>query len=99
MSEYEYYNNLTDQELLSVIDENYYSIGATGAEAMTTLLQDVSEGAWERHGVPTERMKRIIMMFFALLTENNSWGVVAGIDADRKRRVTRLGRLIRAKKR
>lgn len=98
MSDYEYYNNLTDQELLSVIDENYYSIGATGAEAMANLLQDVSEGAWERHGVPTERMKRIITMFTVSLSERSAWSVVAGTDADRKRRVSRLGRLIRAKK-
>jgi len=98
MSDYEYYNNLTDQELLSVIDENYYSLGVTGAEAMTNLLQDIGEGAWELHGVPTERMKRIVMMFFSLITENNAWNVMVGADAHRTKRVKRLVRLVREKK-
>lgn len=103
MSDYIYYNNLTDQELLDLVDEHYYSIGATGTEAINTLMSDIQEGMWVRHGVPERRMHNIAVMFTKSLNERNAWSVVAGqvTEADRKRKqgVSRLGRLMRAKKR
>lgn len=97
MSDYIYYNNFTDTELLELVEEHYYSIGATGAQAMATLLQDVSEGMWEQHGVPVERMKRVIVMFSKSLTDRNAWSVMAGVvsDEERKKRVTRIARKIK----
>lgn len=102
MSDYNYMNNLTDSELLEVVDEHYYSIGVTGAEAVSGLVNDIAEGLWENlHGVPTARMKRVLIDFIALLMERNAWNVVAGVisDGERKKRVTRIGRLIKARKR
>jgi hypothetical protein len=103
MSDYIYYNNLNDTELLDLVEEHYYSIGATGAQAMETLLSDISEGFWERHGVPEKRIHSIAVMFTKSLNERNAWSAMAGVvtDTDRKRKqgVSRLGSLIRAKKR
>jgi hypothetical protein len=101
MSDYIYYNNLNDTELLDLVEEHYYSIGATGTEAMNAFLEDVVNGMWERHGVPEKRMHAIGVLFTNSLNERNAWSVMAGIvtDADRKKRVSRLGGLIRAKKR
>lgn len=92
MSDYEYYNNLTDQELLDLVEEHYYSIGATGTQAMETLVNDISEGAWERHGVPVERMKRVTVMLTKSFNERQVWGVMAGVisDGERKKRASRL---------
>ena len=76
-----YLNNLTDQELLQLVDENYYSIGVTGAEALTALVNDTADGVWEKmHGVPAERMKRVIVLFIDLLTERNDWNAEAGVN-------------------
>ena len=101
MSDYIYYNNLNDTELLDLVEEHYYSIGATGAEAINTLMADIQEGFWQRHGVSEKRMHTISVLFTKTLNERNAWSVVAGTitDADRKKRVSRLGGLIRAKKR
>jgi hypothetical protein len=104
MSDYEYYNNLTDQELLDLVSEHYYSIGVTGVQAMEGLFADIVAGDWsQKHGVPDSRMKRIAVLFTDELNERGAWHTVAGqvTKADRKRKqgVSRLGRLMRTKKR
>lgn len=77
MSDYEYYNNLTDQQLLDLVDEHYYSIGATGAQAVETLLSDIPD--WEtKHGVPQARMTIILGQFENCLIERGVFNVVAG---------------------
>jgi hypothetical protein len=101
MSDYIYYNNLNDTELLDLVDEHYYSIGATGTQAMETLLADISEGVWERHGVPEKRMHSIAVMFTKALNERNAWSVMAGVisDGERKKRVGRITRKIKMMRR
>ena len=101
MSDYIYYNNLNDTELLDLVEEHYYSIGATGTQAMNTLLSDISEGVWERHGVAEKRMHSIAVMFTKSLNERNAWEVMAGVISaeERKKRVTRIARKIKMIKR
>jgi hypothetical protein len=102
MSDYEYYNNLNDQELLDLVSEHYYSIGATGIQAMEGLLTDIIAGDWsQKHGVPDSRMNRIAVLFTKELNDRGVWNTIAGVvsDSERKRRVSRLGGLIKAKKR
>jgi hypothetical protein len=101
MSDYIYYNNLNDTELLDLVEEHYYSIGATGTQAMNTLLADISEGFWERHGVAEKRMHSIAVMFTKSLNERNAWEVMAGVVSaeERKKRVTRIARKIKKIKR
>lgn len=101
MSDYEYYNNLSDQELLDLVSENYYSIGATGIQAMEALLTDIISGDWaQKHGVPSSRMNRIAVLFTKELNDRGVWNTIAGLsEGERKKRTSRLGGLIRARKR
>lgn len=101
MSDYTYYNNLNDQELLELVYENYYSIGATGIQAMETLLTDIIDGMWVLHGVPDSRMNRIAVLFTKELNSRNVWNVVAGAvtDEQRKKGTARLRRSILMRKR
>ena len=98
---YTYYNNLTDAELLEIIDENYYGIGATGVDALENLLADIGEGVWERHGVPVSRMNRITVMLVKSFNDRQVWNVVAGLvtDAQRKQMTRRPRRSILMRKR
>jgi hypothetical protein len=102
MSDYIYYNNLNDTELLDLVEEHYYSIGATGTQAMNTLMSDIQEGFWQRHGVSEKRMHDIAVLFTKSLNERNAWSVMAGVvtETDRKRKqgVSRLSRLMRGDK-
>jgi hypothetical protein len=97
MSDYEYYNNLTDQQLLDLVSENYYSIGATGLQAMEGLLADISAGDWsQKHGVPDSRMKRIAVLFTEELNERGVWNTVAGVmEGGRKRKASLIRRQVR----
>lgn len=77
MSDYNYYNNLTDKELFDLVDEHYYSIGATGAQALETLRSDIPD--WEtKHGVPQARMEIVLGWFEAYLIENGYMDKVCG---------------------
>lgn len=98
MSDYEYYGNLTNEELLGLVDEHYYSIGATGAQALETLRDDFR--IWEsHHGVPQARMEIVLGWFEQSLTERNLLDVMAGVNPerkfDRKPRATRIARIVR----
>lgn len=98
MSDYEYYNNLTDTELLDLVDEHYYSIGATGAQALETLRSDIPD--WEsKHGVPQARMEIILGWFENSLIERGVLDVVAGVVSGkpftRKIYPSRTARIIR----
>lgn len=67
MSDYINYNDLTDEDILAVINEHYYSIGVTGAEAIENLRDDIP--SWvANHGVPQERMEKLLTMFEGYLT-------------------------------
>lgn len=92
-------NNLTDSELLEIIHEHYYSIGATGSEAVSSLVNDIADKVWEEtHGVPTSRMKQLVVEFTLSLIESESWNVMAGVSNkpfNRKAQVGRMTRIIR----
>jgi|LakMenEpi03Aug12_release.lakeMendotaPanAssembly.Ray.scaffolds.fasta_scaffold94094_8 hypothetical protein len=98
MTDYIYYNNLTDTQLLDLIDEHYYSIGATGAQALEALREDIP--AWEtKHGVPQARMEIVLGWFENSLIERGLLDVVAGLivgkPMTRKMKVGRFARMIR----
>lgn len=56
--------DLTDTELVDLLDENYYTLTATGEEAVNNVAWDIAQGTFaEYHGLSDERMGLALVLF------------------------------------
>ena len=54
------FSSFSDEELLDIIDEHYYTLISTGLEALGNLLHDIESGVWlDVHGIQKDRISRI----------------------------------------
>lgn len=54
----------TDDEVLEVLSEHYYTLSTTGEQAVVAVVYDIINNRfWECHGIDDERMWRILAMF------------------------------------
>ena len=80
LSDYETddFSSFTDDEILEIIDENYYTLNATGLEALDSLLDDFNSGAWrEIHKIDDERMAQVMTTFLNVLVADGKLNVPA----------------------
>ena len=61
------FSTFTNKEILDLIDEHYFTLATTGAEAVTALNDEVKEGLWEQHNLPAERMTAIVAEFTEMM--------------------------------
>jgi hypothetical protein len=80
LSDYETdnFSSFTDDEILEIIDENYYTLNATGLDALDSLLDDFNSGAWrEVHKIDDERMAQVMTIFLMRLIDDSKLNVPA----------------------
>lgn len=61
------FSTFTNKEILDLIDENYFTLGNTGREAVLALTDEMHNGLWEQHSVPAERMADILAEFTEMM--------------------------------
>lgn len=71
------FSQFSNSQIIEILDEHYYAIGATGRGAFVTLLEDFSRGAFrELHDLDDARMVEILADMAVLLAPN--WDVLIG---------------------
>lgn len=54
----------TDDEVLEILHENYYTLGTTGEQAVLAVLDDIIHDRFrDQHGMSDERMSLILVRF------------------------------------
>jgi hypothetical protein len=53
--------DLTNEELVDLLDEQYFTLGTTGSEALEIVLGDLEAGEYlNTHGISDERMMWVV---------------------------------------
>jgi hypothetical protein len=56
--------DLTDEELIDLFEENYFTLASTGCDAVNALAWDIAQGNFmEAHGLSDERMGKLLVLF------------------------------------
>ena len=63
------YGKSSDEDLLLVVHDKYYSPHLRGSEAVSSLVWDIHEGVWREHGVTDERMAMIAVLYAGKLAD------------------------------
>lgn len=54
--------DLTDEELVDLLDEQYFTLGETGSDALDVVLYEIAQGDFmESHGLTDERMMKALL--------------------------------------
>lgn len=54
--------DLTNEELVDLLDEHYFTLATTGSEALDGILWDITQGVFsEYHGLTDERMMLVLL--------------------------------------
>jgi hypothetical protein len=54
------FSSFSDEEILEIIDEHYYTLATTGVDALGNLCDDINAGVWlSVHGIEEDRIGRI----------------------------------------
>lgn len=84
--------DLTDDELVGLLDEHYFTLATTGEEAVSNVAWDIAQGTFsEYHGLSDERMGLVLVMFTKRMSE--AWNVPA-MDFYARRRFSLMAGLI-----
>lgn len=61
--------DLTDEELVELLDEEYFTLATTGSQALDNILWDITQGVFlEYHGLSDERMMLALLKLAKRLT-------------------------------
>jgi len=53
--------DLTNEELVELLDEQYFTLGTTGSEAIEIVLDELEQGVYLNvHGISEERMMWVV---------------------------------------
>jgi len=87
-------SNLTDTELVDLLDEHYFTLATTGGEAVSIVAWEVAQGTFaEAHGLDDARMGKVLVMFAKRMKdawdtpavayyERNRFALMAGLIND-----------------
>ena len=54
--------DLTDEELVDLLDEQYFTLGETGSDALDVVLYEIAQGDFiKSHGLTDERMMKALL--------------------------------------
>jgi hypothetical protein len=54
--------DLNNEELVELLEEQYFTLGSTGSEALGAVLWDITQGLFlEMHGLTDERMMWVML--------------------------------------
>jgi hypothetical protein len=54
--------DLTNEELVELLEEQYFTLATTGSEALDAVLWDITQGLFlEMHGLSDERMMWVML--------------------------------------
>lgn len=70
-------SDLTNEELVELFDENYYTLDATGGEAILNILYETLDGDFLQHGLTNERMMTVLFALAKQIHSKKLWDVVA----------------------
>lgn len=56
-------NHLSDSEILDLLEENYFTLATTGAQAVQIVAEEIADGAYHQHDLSDERMTVILGKF------------------------------------
>jgi hypothetical protein len=70
-------SDLTNEELVELFDENYYTLDATGGEALMTILYETVDGSFSQHGLTDERMMSVLLDLAKQIHAKKLWEIVA----------------------
>lgn len=71
------YGIFSDAELLDLVDEHYFTLATTGAEAFNGLVSDIVSGLWDNHKVSQQRMFEVAVTFGRRLWDTGGWNTRA----------------------
>ena len=69
--------DFTNEELVELFDENYYTLDATGSDAIVNILQETLDGSFLQHGLTDERMMTVLFDLAKQIHSKALWDVVA----------------------
>ncbi len=69
--------DFTNEELVELFDENYYTLDATGNDAILNILYETLDGSFSQHGLTNERMMTVLFDFAKQIHSKKLWDVVA----------------------
>ena len=68
--------DLTNEELVDLLDEQYFTLGETGSDALDVVLYETAQGDFmESHGLTDERMMKALLTLARRLLP--AWNVPA----------------------
>ena len=69
--------DFTNEELVELFDENYYTLDATGSDAIVNSLHETLDGSFLQHGLTDERMMTVLFDLAKQIHSKALWDVVA----------------------
>jgi neutral trehalase len=68
--------DLTDDELVELLEEHYFTLATTGSQALDAILWDITQGIFmDYHGLDDERMMRVFLRLAKYLCR--AWNTTA----------------------